>query len=267
MAEMIDYSGERFGRLLVKSMTKLPGKPVRVMAICICDCGKEKMVRGTHLLSGRIRSCGCLRDEMSKERTTLLHRSGTMMNKTHGGSKTTLYKRWMGMKARCYNSNHMAHKDYGGRGIKVCDRWLESFQNFYDDMGDPPPGCSIDRIDNNGDYTPENCQWATREDQSNNLRKNRIIEYNGERHSVTMWSRILGIHQSTLDERLRSGWKIADALDARLKSKRKYAYKGENLSANEICKKYDMNLNTLNCRLRAGWTVDQAIETPVMRKK
>src|SRR5665213_3191122 len=135
MPAMINYDGEKFGRLLVLETFKGKGTPERYYCRCICECGKTKNVRSSHLAWGRIRSCGCLRSELSKHRTKLLHETGQINNTKHGYSKTAIYARWMGMKERCYNPKHKAFNDYGGRGIKVCDRWLESFEDWLNDLG------------------------------------------------------------------------------------------------------------------------------------
>ena len=134
---------------------------------CRCDCGKKVKVKAFHLKSGHTKSCGCLRKEIAKIGKHKI---------THNMSKTPEYKAWNNMKNRCNNPNNKDYKDYGGRGIKVCDHWLESFENFYSDMGDKPfPKIlySIDRVDNNGDYTPENCKRTTQKQQANNRRNNK----------------------------------------------------------------------------------------------
>lgn len=141
----------------------------------------------------------------------------------HDMLKTREYNSWTNMKYRCYNQNNPSYKRYGGRGIKVCDRWLGryGFVNFYADMGDRPSDTSLDRIDNDGDYTPENCRWATRAEQQNNHGRCRILEYHGERLNVTQWSRRLGINQNTLTKRVNNGWSVGEALNfvSRQKSK------------------------------------------------
>jgi len=127
-------------------------------------------------------------------------------NKTHGMDGTSIYKTWIGLKARCYNKNDKDYKNYGGRGIKVCKRWKNSFENFYNDMGDKPKGMSIDRIDNNGNYEPSNCRWATIEQQNNNKRNNHLLTYNGKTQTITQWSREIKVPVSTLQCRLLRGW-------------------------------------------------------------
>jgi hypothetical protein len=155
-------SGQKFNRLTVlKEVERYidpSGKKLRKFR-CVCECGNQKIVRIDSLTNGSIKSCGCLSIEISRE-----------LHKTHGKKKHYLYSTWNDMKQRCINPKHKAYNNYGGRGIKVCDRWLESFENFLQDMGDRPLGHSIDRINNDGNYESFNCRWATPIQQIKNRR-------------------------------------------------------------------------------------------------
>lgn len=176
--------------------------------LCQCECGNIKEIRGSHLSAGLIQSCGCFRNEQSSVRTHILHKANT---KT-GLSGSPTYNTWCGMKSRCSNPNTKHFAEYGGRGIKVCDRWLESFENFLADMGECPKGLTIERINNNGSYEKSNCRWATRKEQQNNTRQNQNITYYGMTKTATEWGEFLGIKAKIIHARLSYGWPINKVL-------------------------------------------------------
>ncbi len=159
---LINLTGKRFGKLKVIKRGKGKIKWVAYWK-CLCDCGKISSVASSHLRTGHTRTCGCLVSETVLAKFT-----------THGKRYSKIYRVWCDMKNRCYNPNVKNFRDYGGRGIKICAKWRNSFLAFFKDMGDKPKGLSIDRINNDGDYKPSNCRWATRKQQANNRRKRRV---------------------------------------------------------------------------------------------
>jgi hypothetical protein len=172
-----------------------------------CHCGKEFESRVCHVKTNNSSSCGCRRARVSKEKAT-----------THGlADKHPLYSTWRAMMERCANVNCRAYKNYGSRGIKVCDRWSgrDGFPNFLEDMGEKPsPSHSLDRIDNNQGYSKENCRWATKNQQARNTRSSRIIYYQGMNKTLAEWAEILDIPKSTLLNRInRSKWSINKAFN------------------------------------------------------
>lgn len=152
-----DIKGVRFGRLVAISM--LPPLNGKTLWHFKCDCGKDISARYTHVISGATTSCGCYLKEWAVSKFT-----------KHAKSHTTEYYIWTSMKQRCTNKNHKYYKHYGGRGIKVCDDWMHSFESFIRDVGRRPPGLSLDRIDNDGNYEPSNCRWVTYKENRANSR-------------------------------------------------------------------------------------------------
>lgn len=199
-----DLQGLAFGRLTPVEITGRDKSGQRWL--CKCECGVEKVIQRCALVSGAAKSCGCYNLEKTAERGRA--------NRKHGAVGTSTYKIWAGMHKRC---NDLKDSRYGGRGIKVCERWSE-FENFLADMGKRPEGMSIERDKVDGNYEPGNCRWATDVEQANNRRSTRYIEFNGKRQSMTMWAREIGINPLTLRARLEMGWTAERALTFKGKS-------------------------------------------------
>ena len=187
----IDLSGKRFGRLVAIEKVDVDTKRGAYWK-CQCDCGRETIVMGRSLRTGATKSCGCLHDEVSTRR--IVDR-----NTTHGKTHTRLYSVWQAMIRRCEREKSKEYKNYGARGIKVCDEWREDFDSFYSwalENGYNPSAkrgeCTIDGVDNNGPYSPENCRIATISDQQRNKRTNKLITHKGETKTQTEWARIYG---------------------------------------------------------------------------
>jgi len=196
MRKIIDLTGQKFSRLTVISFA--PTKKKMSHWNVVCDCGTKTVVDGCNLKKGHTKSCGCLQVERIKEHNT-----------THNGciDHPLEYGTWKGIKQRCNNINNHAYKDYGGRGITVCDRWLNSFENFLADMGrKPTPQHSLDRINNNGNYEPSNCRWATRTEQNRNTRANVRIMFQGEMRCLAEVAEISGLDIRIISTRLKRGW-------------------------------------------------------------
>jgi hypothetical protein len=204
MLKLIDLAGKRFGILTVIEQVEKRNKNGQIIWLCKCSCGKEVLVLGHLLRKYRTRSCGCLRAEIS-----------SIGNRTHGRSKDRVYRTYHTMLKRCLDKMHKQYKGYGGRGITVCDRWRESFENFFEDMGIPPTDKhQIDRINNNGNYEPNNCRWVTNKENCRNKRNCKMLSYRGITKSLPEWAEDANILRSTLYARLyRSNWSIEKALN------------------------------------------------------
>lgn len=186
--------GARFGMLVVSGIEIVPrGRWREKCARVTCDCGSSVVVLAQNLKCGRTRSCGCNIATANRKAAT-----------KHGFTKFPEYSIWRLMIQRCTNPDDPRYKDYGGRGIAVCERWLK-FENFLTDMGRRPDGMSLDRRNNDMGYEPGNCRWATSVTQANNTRRNRLVEYRGEILSITQWARRFGINARTLATRIAVG--------------------------------------------------------------
>ena len=203
MRAINDLTGMVFVRLTVIEMLPERSRGGKILWKCVCECGKEVSVQSSNLTCGHTLSCGCLGKE---NRTTALTK--------HGWRHTPEYNIWCGIIQRCNNPSNDRYDDYGGRGIKVCDRWRESFSHFLADMGPRPDGAmTIDRFpDNNGNYEPGNCRWATSTQQGRHKRNNRLVTLDGETKVLSEWEEIKGLNHSTVQGRVRSGWTYEEAL-------------------------------------------------------
>jgi len=195
-----DHTGKVFGRWAVLGIAQRGTRTKRVTWLCQCACGVMRAIPSNSLVTGASSSCGCFNKEQTSKRFI-----------KHGKRKTREYGTWAAMIGRCTNPNNQDFKHYGGRGIQVCDRWKE-FANFFSDMGVRPVGMELDRIDNSGNYSPDNCRWTTHKENSRNTRKCRIIELNGLAYPVSVWAENLGISSSCILGRLKRGQSVKDAL-------------------------------------------------------
>jgi hypothetical protein len=202
-----DLSGQRFGRLFVAGRVTAPGAK-HVRYDCSCDCGSITTVHASHLVSGRTESCGCLNSELAAARK-LAH------GDARKGRITPEYRAWQNMIARCENENDSRFERYGKRGIRVCDRWRASFSAFLEDMGRRPTvGHSLDRFPNNdGDYEPGNCRWATDQQQARNSSKAHPITIGNDTNCIAAWAERRAVSGGLVSTRLRRGWTASAALD------------------------------------------------------
>ena len=198
----LDIAGSRISNWDVSSQTP-QRKSGHYYMECACLCGSgSRLVRIEKLATGVSKSCGCLRDNA-------LTTHGKTSSATRKESRS--YWIWAAMKQRCLNPNNKGYPNYGGRGVTICDKWM-SFEGFYSDMGDKPARLSLERINNNNGYSPENCKWADRASQNSNKRNNRYIEANGETRTITEWSRVLGVSHATIISRIERDWSEVDAV-------------------------------------------------------
>lgn len=202
-----NLTGEKFNRWVAISPTNRKTKGGNYIWLCQCDCGNYGYVDTGSLKAGTSKSCGCyVRERMHK------------LNYKHGGRNDRLYLVWMDMRRRCNDPKGKEYKNYGGRGIKVCEEW-ENYENFKNwalsngyDKNAKRCQCTLDRIETNGNYEPSNCRWADMVVQANNKRNNIIIEYKNERKTLAQWSKETGISYSVILRRLKNGWSTEDIL-------------------------------------------------------
>ena len=200
MNTLIDLTGARFGKLTV--IEQAESKNGKTRWACLCDCGVTTCVRSSHLRNGRAKSCGC--SAFGNDNST-----------KHGMYGTRIYTSWCQMKARCLNPKATNYKNYGARGITVYKEWVDNFAAFRDwaVTHGYADNLTLDRVDVNGNYCPENCRWATPKEQGNNRRDNKLLTYKGETRTQQEWAELKGLTKGTLYGRLRRGWTVERALD------------------------------------------------------
>ena len=201
---LIDRTGDRYGMLTV--IARDVNYRGNAQWRCQCECGRVKSYIGQDLARGKVRSCGC---------------NNPMYATEHGMATTPTYRAWINMRRRCLKPTNHAYADYGGRGIAVCERWVNSFPNFLEDMGPrPSEKHSLDRTDNDKGYEKANCRWATMKEQLNNTRANRIVEIDGRKQTLSLWCDEIGISRSRVQDRMKWGWTVERALTAPIRKTR-----------------------------------------------
>lgn len=261
MPKIIDLTGRRFGRLYVVEFLGLRKRPDGrnyAWFRCICDCGKECEKKGTILTGGKVNSCGCLRREISRNKAN-----------HHGYSHTKLYQVWVSMRKRCNNPTDPAYHNYGGRGIGYATEWDDyiTFHKWAYEKGyQENVGLTLERIDVNKGYTPDNCCWADRKRQSNNKRNNLCFTIDGVTHTLAEWCEIYNVPYARVDARINSlGWSFEDALFKPPKYKKHtITYKGKTLTTKEWAKETGLSTDLIRRRLKNGWTPEEILETPKM---
>lgn len=210
-----DYIGKKYNRYTILKFDR-NRKPRKLYVVCKCDCGNIKTVEFYAVRVGILKSCGCYKKESDK--------APNEKNKTHGLSTTRLYKIYLKMIQRCYNKSTKNYKIYGGRGISVCDEWHNDFMSFYNwaVLNGYADNLTIDRINVNGNYEPNNCRWATVKQQANNTRVNKIVKYAGKSQTISEWADEIGMNYQTLYDRIiHYDWTIEKALTKPVRTKSK----------------------------------------------
>lgn len=256
MGKRIDLTGVRVGRLVVESYAYTRDK--KAYWNCVCDCGNKCVVGAKNLRKGIARSCGCLKKESMRK-----------VASKHGLSSTRLYHIWTGMKGRCYNPNNPRYNSYGGRGILIHEEWLNNFESFYNwaISNGYAENLTLDRIDNNRGYSPDNCRWANQKQQCNNKSNNHLLTYNGKTQNITQWAEELGIGRRTLTDRLTYSWTLEEVFTKPLKkvNQELIEYNGEQHTLSEWAKIIDMPRSILYKRLKSGMSLEEAFTKPVGR--
>lgn len=260
MSAKLDLVGKKFGKITVISFNSV--KNYSTFFNCRCDCGNNKIMKGSYLTPGIVQSCGCLRKITAKLMGTT--------TKKHGKSTTRTYACWAAMKSRCTYEKHPQYNRYGGRGITICDKWL-IFENFYDDMGDKPKTLSIERRDNNKGYYKENCYWGTKKQQQRNRECTLFVNWKGSHIALSEICEKLGINYQTAYARLADGMSIEKVLDTNKHSffrennprNRYLTFRNETKRMIDWANQFGMKVSALSYRIRKGWDIKRALTTPV----
>lgn len=263
MGTVIDLTGQRFGRLQVISFCGFTNAK-KAKWLCKCDCGNYREVIGVNLRNGNTKSCGCYCSEKIIERNT-----------KHGFEGTKICMLYRNMKSRCSNKNNKAYKYYGGRGIKVCEEWsnkengLKNFVEWayshgYDEKTERGK-CTLDRIDVNGDYCPENCRWVDLFEQANNKTNNVIIEYMGEKDTVQNWCKRLNVSAAMVRHRIERGWSEERLFDKPKINPVFITYHGETKTIREWSEITGIKCETIRSRLQSNWDIENLFN-PVNKK-
>ena len=190
-----------------------------------------------------------------------------MQRERHGMTRTRIYRIWQNMRARCYRKANHNYHSYGGRGIIVCEKWKNSFSAFYADVGLPTSNNhSLNRTDNDGPYSPENCTWVTQQEQMNNTRVSHYLEYRGKKLTISQWARKLNIGRAVIQQRLKHGWSVTETLSRKVDKMgtvpKQHSYDGRSLTLRQWAKEIGVHTDTLQSRLKRGYTIEQALLKP-----
>lgn len=258
-----DYTGQKFNRLLV--LERLPNyRNGYTYYRCKCDCGNEIVVYSSAFVCGKTKSCGCYAIEKVKENMT-----------KHGLRSTQIYKVWAGIKDRTNPNNGNCKNNYKKLGIKMCKEWHDSFEAFYEwainngykeeKLPNGKNKYTIDRIDNNGNYEPNNCRWVTNKQQSNNQTRNRLVTYNGKTQTLAQWRDELGFDYGVVELRLLKGWSVERAFTESTDKQMYYEYKGEMLNINQIAEKTGLTRTNVCNRIFRGWDMERLMTQPARK--
>ena len=213
MGKFVDLTGQKFNKLTVISRVESRRQPSGKLVTywkCKCECGKTTEVKACDLKNGHTVSCGCSHIQQAKQQAKTMSKNNIL----HGKSNTRLYHIYNGMFNRCYKEKHKFYKNYGGRGIKICDEWLNNFMTFYNWAinNDYQDNLTIDRINNDGNYEPNNCRWQTIKEQANNRRTNQMYEYKGKKQSLKEICNELHLNYTTIWKRIKKGMSLEEAI-------------------------------------------------------